>query len=114
MATILGQPTRFIHCTKYTTLTDELSRLSNDLTTRVVVISSLTGIVVNLTGTSEIKKAIERAMGTLAGAIKELVLSNSTLRVFIAPCTPRTLPNFQEYAGHALVLNLLNIKRETR
>ncbi len=108
MTAILGQPARYINCTKYTTLTDELSRLINDLATRVVVISSLTGIVVNLTGTSEVKTAIERAMGSLASAIKELVLSNSSIRIYIAPCTPRTLPQFQEYAGHALVLNTLN------
>jgi hypothetical protein len=103
MAAILGQATRFIHCTRYTSLTDELSRLSNDLTTRVVVLSSLTGIVMNLTGTTEIKQAIGQAMGSLAAAIREFVHSNSSIRVFIAPCTPRNLENFQEYANHALV-----------
>jgi hypothetical protein len=111
MAAILGQPTRFIHCTRFTTLTDELSRLSNDLTTRIVVISSLTGIVVNLTGTSDIKPSIGKAMGSLAAAIRELIHSNSSIRVFIAPCTPRNLENFQEYANHALVLFIESDKR---
>jgi hypothetical protein len=104
MGAILGQPARFVHCTRYTSLTDELSRLNNDLTTRIVVISSLTGIVVNLTGTTEIKQSIGKAMSTLAGVIRELVNNNSSIRVFIAPCTPRNLENFQEYANYALVI----------
>ncbi len=103
MSTILGQPARFVYCTRYTSLTDELSKLSIDLTTRVVVISNLTGIVMNLTGTSEVMQSIEKAMGTLAAAIRELVLSNASIRVFISPCTPRNMPNFQEYSNHALV-----------
>ncbi len=109
MSSILGQGARFVHCTRYTSLTDELSRLSNDLSTRVVIISSLTGIVVSLLGTSEVKKAIGQAMNSLAASVRELVHSNSSLRLFIAPCTPRNLENFQEYASHALVKNQMRI-----
>ncbi len=87
MEGILGQPSKFIHCTKYTVLTDELSRLLNEKTTKVVVISCLTNIVVGLTGTSEIPKAIERAMGSLGMVIKDVLRNNTGLRVFITQCT---------------------------
>jgi hypothetical protein len=103
MEAILGLPSRFIHCTRYTALTDELSRLTGDNNTKFLVISSLTGILVNLTGTSEVAKAIEKAMGTLGNVIKELVRSNISLKVFIAPCTPRNIENFKELSNLLLV-----------
>ncbi len=99
----MGQPSRFIHCTKYTTLADELSRLVTDRTTRVVVISCLTNIVVNLTGTSDIPKSIERAMGSLGNVIKDVLRSNSGLRIFISQCTPRNIEGFKEFSTLALV-----------
>jgi hypothetical protein len=100
----LGQPTRFIHCTRYTTLTDEISRLATESNTRFLVISSLTNIVVNLTTVSDVKAAIEKAMSSLGAVIRDLVRTQSDLRVFIGPCTPRTIENFKEYARYALVL----------
>ncbi len=99
----MGQPSRFVHCTRYTGLTDELSRLVTDRTTRVVVISSLTNILVGLTGTSEVPKAIERAMGSLGNVIKDVLRSNSGLRIFISQCTPRNIEGFKEYSALALV-----------
>ncbi len=91
MEAILGQPSRFVHCTRYTGLTDELSRLMNDRTTKIVVISSLTNILVGLTGASEIPKAIEKAMGSLGAVVKDVLRSNTGLRVFISQCTPRNI-----------------------
>ncbi len=99
----MGQPMRFVHCTKYTGLTDELSRLAHDTHTKIVIISSLTNIVVGLSGASEIPKAIEKAMGSLGAVIRDVLLNSTGMRIFIARCTPRNLSNFSEYAQQALV-----------
>ncbi len=99
----MGQPARFVHCTKFTSLTDEISRLANDTYTKIVVISSLTNIVVGLTATSEVTKAIEKAMGSLSLVIKDLLRNSTGMRIFIARCTPRRIPGFSEYAQQALV-----------
>ncbi len=104
MEAILGQPSRFVYCTRYTGLTDELSRLGGDLNTKYLVISSLTGILVGLTtGASEVSKAIEKAMGSLGVAIKELARNNVGLRIYVSPCTPRNIKDFKDHANHALV-----------
>jgi hypothetical protein len=104
MESILGQPSRFVHCTRYTGLTDELSRLGGDINTKFVVISSLTGVLVGLTtGASEVTKAIEKAMGSLGAVINELARNSVTMRIYVAPCTPRNISDFKEHANHALV-----------
>ncbi len=105
MEAILGQPSRFVYCTKYTGLTDEISRLTCDTDTKIVVISSLTGIVVNLTATSDIPAAIEKAMGTLGMVLKDLVRNNNRMKIFVSRCTPRNIPNFEDYAVQAMVSN---------
>ncbi len=108
MEAILGHPSRFTYCTRYTGLTDELSRLCGDANTKILVVSSLTGILVGLTtGASDVTKAIEKAMGSLAAVIKELARSNAGLRIFIAPCTPRNIVDFKDHANHALVCRRL-------
>ncbi len=103
MESILGQPSRFTHCTRYTALTDELTRLTGDTITKVVVISNLTGILVNLYGATDIPKAIEKAMGSLGVVIRELMRGSVGLRMFIGPCTPRNLENYKERASLMLV-----------
>jgi hypothetical protein len=97
------QPARFIHCSRYTTLTDELSRLATDSHIRYLVISSLTNIVVNLTTVSENKSAIEKAMSSLGAVIRDLVRTHVDLRVIIGPCTPRTIKDFKDHARYAMV-----------
>ncbi len=99
----MGQPTRFVHCTRYTGLTDELSRMTNDTNTKIVVISSLTNIVVGLTGASEIPKAIEKAMRSLGAVIKDVLRTNTGMRVFISRCTPRNIQGFGECSNLAMV-----------
>ncbi len=92
MEAILGQPIRFTHCTRYTTLTDELSKLATDTNTKCLVVSCLTNIIVNLTGASDINAAIEKGMTTLGAIIRDLVHTHVGLRIFIGPCThPLTL-----------------------
>ncbi len=104
MEHLLGQPIRFIHSNRYTTLTDELSKLATETHTRALVISSLTNIVVNLTTVSDIRSAIEKAMSSLGAVIRDLVRTNVHLRVVVGPCTPRTIPDFREHAKYALVI----------
>jgi hypothetical protein len=103
MESILGLPSRFTYCTRYTALTDELSRLTGDTVTKVVVISNLTGILVNLYGASDVTKAIEKAMASLGVVIKELIRSTVGMKIFIGPCTPRNLDGFKERAAQMLV-----------
>jgi hypothetical protein len=100
---ILGQPTRFTHCSRYTTLTDEISKLGSDATTKVLVISSLTNVVLNLTNATDVKTAIEKGMSSLGAIIRDAARSNIGLRVFAAPCTPRNTQGFKDHARFALV-----------
>ncbi len=103
MEHILGQPTRFAHCSRYTTLTDEVSKLGVDTNTKVLVISSLTNVVLNLMNATDVKTAIEKGMNALGAVIINAVLTNIGLRVFVAPCTPRNTQGFKDHARFALV-----------
>ncbi len=105
---ILGQPSRFVYCSRYTGLTDELSRLTNDTDTKIVVISCLTSIVVNLTTTSDVPAAIDKAMGTLGMVIKDVVRNSSRIKMYISRCTTRNIQNFDEYASMSLVKHETN------
>jgi hypothetical protein len=71
MEHILGMPSRFILCGRYTILTDELSKLNKDTTT--LVISCLTGIVSNLLSSSDVKTAIEKAMSSIGALLCDLI-----------------------------------------
>ncbi len=102
----MGQPTRFSHCSRYTTLTDEISKLGTDVITKVLVVSSLTNVVLNLMNATDVKTAIEKGMGALGAVVREAVRSNIGLRVFIAPCTPRNTQGFKDHARFALVRKL--------
>jgi hypothetical protein len=103
---ILGQPVRFIHCSRYTTLTDEISKLGADGKTKVLVISCLTNIVLNLTNATDVKTAIEKGMGALGAIIRDASRTNIGLRIFIGPCTPRNTQGFKDHARFALVEKL--------
>ncbi len=103
MEAILGQPIRYIQCSRFTALTDELSKLISDPSTKFLVISSLTNIIINLMGASDVKIAIEKAMTSLGASIKDLTRTNAGIRIFVAPCTPRTIESFKDHARHALV-----------
>lgn len=106
MEFILGQSSRFTLCTRFSTLTDELSKLTvHD--TSVVVVSCLTGIVLSLATTQDTKGAIEKATGMLGSVIRELVRSsNGHIKVMIAPCTPRTTQDFATRSRFAQVYRL--------
>ena len=102
MENIVGQPSRFVLCTRYTMLTDELSKLTRD-TTRVVVVSCLTNIVATLASAPDVRSALSKAMSSLGAVLKDLVRTNVGIRVFVAPCTARTTPDFGTHADYALV-----------
>ncbi len=100
---ILGQPTRFTQCSRYTTLTDEISKIGTDSKTKILVISSLTNVVLNLMNAAEAKPAIEKGMNALGAVIRDAARTNVGLRVFVAPCTPRNTQGFVEHAKFASV-----------
>lgn len=103
MEYILGQPTRFALCSRYTVLTDEISKLTRD-NTRTLVISCLTGIVASLTTAQDVKVALEKAMTSLGAVLREMVRTNVGCKVYIAPCTPRDVQDFGTHSSFALVL----------
>jgi len=98
----VGQPTRFALCTRYTLLADEISKITRD-STRTLVISCLTNIVSGLTAAQDVKGALEKAMNSLGAILRESVRTNAVLRVFVAPCTPRDVPDFATHSTFALV-----------
>jgi hypothetical protein len=101
MEHILGMPSRFIFCGRYTILTDELSKVGKETST--LIISCLTGIVANLLSTSDVKTAIEKAMGSIGAMLREKVRANPGLKIIVAHCTPRTTPDFEIHSKFALV-----------
>ncbi len=110
---ILGQPIRFLHCSRYTTLTDEISKLGTDIKTNVLVVSCLTNIVLNLTNATDVKTAIEKGMGALGAVIKDASRNNVGLKIYVGPCTPRNTQGFKDHARFALV-NHIHFALRTR
>jgi hypothetical protein len=103
MENILGQPSRFIYCTRFTVLTDELSKLTKDTST--LVISCLASVVSNLTTSADVKTALETAMTSLGSMLRELVSEQPGLRVIIVHCTPRGTPDFETHSTFAMVIS---------
>jgi hypothetical protein len=102
MEHILGMPSRFILCGRYTILTDELSKLTKETST--LVISCLTGIVANLLSTADVKNAIEKAMSSIGAMLRELTRTLPDLKIIVAHCTPRTVQDFDTHAKFAMVI----------
>ena len=102
MEHILGQPIRFLHCTKFTVLTDELACL--DLDIRILVISCMTEILATLFKSSEPQLATERAMEMINSSLFALCHQRGgAIRIFIAPCTYRSTPFFSGYCKLSMV-----------
>jgi hypothetical protein len=110
MEHILGMPSRFTFCGRYTILTDELSKLGKE--TNTLIISCLTGIVANLLSSSDVKTAIEKAMSFIGAMLKEKVRTHQGLRIIVAHCTPRTTPDFDVHSKFAMVpyINIYRIE----
>jgi hypothetical protein len=101
MEHILGAPSRFVFCGRYTILTDELSKVTRDTST--LIISCLTNIVSNLLSTTDVKSAIEKAIGSIGAMLRELSRSHPSMRIIVAHCTPRTTPDFDVHSKFAMV-----------
>lgn len=102
MELILGQPSSFIHCTKFTSLTEEICKVQSHV--KVLVISCLSGIIGSVGSTSDAKSALEKAMTMLGSALYDVVrYRQGTIRIFIAPPTPRPTPDFKSHVKYALV-----------
>ncbi len=97
MESILGQPSRFTFCSRFSVLTDELSTLQKDTT--ILVISCLTEIVANLLSSTDQKTAIEKAMSSIGSILRDLTRNNPRLRILIVHCTPRGIP--ADYDAHS-------------
>jgi hypothetical protein len=98
----LGQPTKFQRCTKLSTLTEIVSTV--DSSVEVVVISCMTGIIATMCSSGDVKGTIVRSMTMLGVSLRDLCRHRlENLQVFIAPCTPRTMTDFQTHSKFAMV-----------
>ncbi len=102
MESILGQTSRFIYCTRYTVLTDELSKLTKE--TKTLVISCMSAIVSNLTNSEDVKVALETAMTSLGAMLRELIRDSPGLRIIVVHCTPRGTQDFETHSTFAMVI----------
>ena len=108
MEKALGQPMRFTHCDLLSTLTDELATLDSDI--RVVVIACMTEIIASLINGQDPAAALKRGMGVLNSALFALSEQRGgSIRIVIAPCTPRMKPNFDHWKKYAIVSNLCKV-----
>ena len=98
----MGQPSTFVHCTQFTLLQDEISKLSDNV--KVLVVSCLSSIVGKIGATTEAKAGLERAMSLIAASFYELHQQRrGSLRIIVAPCLPRKTRDFNTHSTFALV-----------
>lgn len=71
MELILGQPSSFVHCTRFTTLTEEICKVQSHV--KVLVVSCLSGIIGSLGETSDAKVALSKSMTMLGSALYDVV-----------------------------------------
>jgi len=105
MEQILGQGSRSVICTRYTTLTEELSKMSTCVHTKVIVVSCLSGIVDRLSQSQDGKVGIERAMHMIGNLFHEIVkMKRGAVRILVAPFNPRKSQDYDSYTRFAMVL----------
>lgn len=102
MELILGQPSQFIYCTKFTSLTEEICKIQSHV--KVLIISCLSGIIGTLGGAQDSKTALERSMTMLGSALYDVVrYRQNSIRIFIAPATPRPAADFETNVKFSMV-----------
>lgn len=111
MEYLAGQPTRFVHCSCYTVLCDEVSKLANE-NLRAVIISCLAPILQSLEAAQDVESAIEKAMVKLGSVLKDLARIYPSIWILVAQSTPRATKEFAGYAKAALVVTIELSKRE--
>lgn len=106
MELILGQPSQFIHCSRFTVLTEEICKIQSHV--KVLVISCLGGIIHSLGSSSDSKVALERAMTMIGTALYDVVRHrNGSIRIFVAPSTPRVSQEYQSNSKYAMVSEIV-------
>ena len=104
MEKILGQPTRVVFCSRFTSLSEELSKVTLCPNTKIIAISCLSSIVEKIMQSSEIKAGLERAMMLIGNMIHEVhQAKKGSIRIFIAPCTPRKIIDYNIHSRYAMV-----------
>jgi hypothetical protein len=104
MEHILGQPTRFVLSSCFTSLSEELSKVGSCTHTKVIIISCLSNIVENLVSSADVKVGIERAMLLIGNQLHEVSrLQRGAVRIFVGPCLPRNTQNYSIHAKSAVV-----------
>ncbi len=103
MEVLLGERSRFVLCTKITTLTDELCKPENFEGVSVLIISCLSGIIWSLLGKQDAQESIEQTMESLGAGIGDLLRLNPELRVYVAQPTPRVGEEFVASKKFAMV-----------
>jgi hypothetical protein len=104
MEPILGQPTRFVLCSRFTSLSEELSKVGSCPHTKIIIISCLSNIVENLAASADAKVGIERAMLLIGNQLHEVSrLQRGAVRIFVGPCLPKNVPNYNIHSKLAIV-----------
>jgi hypothetical protein len=104
MEQILGQPTRFVMCSRFTSLSEELSKVGSCSHTKIIIISCLSNIVENLASSNDAKTGIERAMLLIGNQLHEVSrMMRGSVRIFVGPCLPKKVANYSTHAQFAMV-----------
>jgi hypothetical protein len=98
---ILGRPSKFVFCTRYSVLTEELSKVDRETTT--LVISCLSGIVTNVMSTPDVKSGLEKVMTSIGSMFLEIVKTCPRMKIVAVHCTPRDLPDYDTHSSFAMV-----------
>jgi hypothetical protein len=100
----LGQVSRFVYCTRFTLLTDELTKLTKD--TNTLVISCMSSVVANLVAQAEgdMKTTLETAMASIGSMLREVTRAIHGFRVIVVHCTPRGTPDFDTHSTFSMVI----------
>lgn len=106
MEVLLGEKSRFILCTKPTSLTDEICKQDNFHQVSILIVSCLSGIISSLFSHMDAKRNIEKGMTMLGGTVADLVAMNPGLRVYIAQPTPRLGEDYSNAKKYAMVIRL--------
>ena len=108
MEPILGQPTRFVLCSRFTSLSEELSKVTSCPHTKIIIISCLSNIVENLCTSSDPKVGIKRAMLLIVNQLHEVTrMFRGSVRIFVGLCLPRNTANYSTLSKMAIVSSLL-------
>ena len=106
MELLLGCPSTFATCTNLTSLCDAVGVLDQEV--RILVISCMGGIINTMGNTPDPKHSIEKAMRMLGGLMNNAIErrqapGQSSLRIFVAPSTPRNVATFEGHCKIAVV-----------